>query len=175
MKYPIDSAHAGSSSAMSMAGALFVRFRQASEAIPDSLIALLARFSIAAIFWKSGQTKIEGLAIDLVGGEFALGWPKLSESALQLFEYEYQLPLIPHQIAAYLAAFAEHFFPILILLGLATRLSALSLLVMTMVIQFLVYPGAYPTHGVWAAALLFLLARGAGVVSIDHWIKLRSV
>ena len=55
------------------------------EKIPHSLIALLARFSIAAVFWTSGQTKVEGLAINVVTGEFSLGWPRLSDSALALF------------------------------------------------------------------------------------------
>lgn len=141
--------------------------------IPDSLIALIGRFSIAAIFWKSGQTKIEGLAIDLVSGEFQFGWPHLSESALELFRSEYRLPLLPPELAAPMAAFGEHFFPILILLGLATRFSSLALLVMTTTIQIFVYPDAYPTHGVWATVLLVLIARGPGKISIDHWLAKR--
>jgi len=138
--------------------------------IPDSLIAVVARFSIAAVFWKSGQTKIEGLAIDLINGEFHLGWPHLSDSALALFKDEYRLPLIPPELAAPMAASAEHFFPILILLGLATRFSALALLVMTLTIQIFVYPDAYPTHGVWATVLLVLIAKGPGKLSLDHWL-----
>lgn len=138
------------------------------ERIPQSLIALLARFSIAAVFWKSGQTKIEGLAIDLVSGTFQLGVPKLSPSAVWLFENEYKLPLIAPELAANLAAFSEHFLPILLLLGLATRFSALALLGMTLTIQLFVYPDAYATHGTWAAVLLYLLARGPGALSLDH-------
>lgn len=141
--------------------------------IPDSLIALIGRFSIAAIFWKSGQTKIEGFAIDLVSGEFQFGWPHLSDTALELFRSEYRLPLLPPELAAPMAAFGEHFFPILILLGLATRFSSLALLVMTLTIQIFVYPDAYPTHGVWATVLLVLIARGPGVISIDHWLAKR--
>jgi len=138
--------------------------------IPDSLIALIGRFSISAVFWLSGQTKIEGLAINLVQGEFHLGWPHLSDSALSLFQEEYALPLIPPAWAATLAAIAEHVLPVLILIGLATRLSALGLLGMTLVIQLFVYPGAYPTHGVWATVLLYLIAKGPGKLSIDAWI-----
>lgn len=141
--------------------------------IPDSLIAFVARFSIAAVFWKSGQTKIEGLAIDLVSGEFRLGLPQLSEDALYLFREEYRLPLIPPEIAAPLAATAEHVFPLLLLVGLATRLSAAALLAMTLTIQLFVYPDAYPTHGTWAAVLLYLMAHGPGRVSLDHWIARR--
>lgn len=138
------------------------------EQIPHSLIAFIARFSIAAVFWNSGQTKIQGLAVNIVDGEFMLGWPRLSDSAVALFRDEYQLPFISPEIAAPLAAVAEHLLPLLLLLGLATRLSALGLLCMTLVIQTLVYPDAYPTHGTWAAVLLFLMARGPGIWSIDH-------
>lgn len=142
--------------------------------IPDTLIALIARFSIAGVFWKSGQTKVEGLAIDLINGEFTLGLPSLSDSALYLFQEEYRLPLIAPELAAPMAAFAEHLFPILILFGLATRLSALALLVMTLTIQIFVYPDAWPTHGVWAAVLLYLMAHGPGRASVDHWIAMRQ-
>jgi putative oxidoreductase len=141
--------------------------------IPDSLIALLGRFSIAAVFWKSGQTKVEGLAIDIVGGDFTLGLPRLSDPAVALFRDEFRLPIVPPELAAPLAAFAEHLFPILILIGLATRFSALALLVMTATIQVFVYPDAYPTHGVWAAVLLYLVARGPGALSLDHLLARR--
>ncbi|WP_044872377.1 DoxX family protein [Pseudomonas sp. LFM046] len=141
--------------------------------IPYSLVAFVARFSIAAIFWKSGQTKVEGLVIDLVDGTFQLGVPRLSESAIPLFTDEYKLPLLSPEIAAHLAAFGEHFFPVLILFGLATRFSALALLGMTLVIEIFVYPDAYPTHGVWAATLLLLITRGPGVLSLDHLIAKR--
>ena len=143
------------------------------SAIPESLIALLGRVSIAAIFWKSGQTKIEGLAVDLVSGEFRFGWPHLSDSALALFQSEYQLPLVAPELAAPIAAWAEHVFPVLILLGLATRFSALALLLMTLTIQVFVYPDAYPTHGVWSTVLLLLIARGPGAISVDHWLARR--
>lgn len=143
------------------------------ERIPYSLIAFLARFSIAAVFWKSGQTKVEGFAIDLVSGTFQFGEPKLAASTLFLFRSEYRVPLLPSEVAAYMATFAEHFFPVLILLGFATRLSALALIGMTLVIQLFVYPDAYSTHGTWLALLLLLVAKGPGRVSIDHLIARR--
>jgi len=87
--------------------------------VPDSLIALAGRFSVAAVFWKSGQTKIEGFAVDIVDATFSLGLPRLSASAVELFFYEHQLPLIPPEVAAPRAAVAEHGFPILLLVGLA--------------------------------------------------------
>ena len=86
---------------------------------PYDLTALLARFSLAATFWKSGQTKIEGFAVDLIAGDVQLGWPRLAESALSLFESEYRLPFLPPELAAPMAALGEHVFPLLILLGLA--------------------------------------------------------
>ncbi|MBV4459922.1 DoxX family protein [Pseudomonas sp. COR58] len=140
------------------------------ERIPHSLIAFIARFSIAAVFWKSGQTKVEGLAIDLVDGTFEPGWPHLADSTVPLFQSEYHVPLLSPELAAHLAAFAEHFFPVLILLGFATRFSALALLGMTLTIQLFVYPDAYPTHGTWAALLLYLMATGPGRLSVDHLI-----
>lgn len=144
------------------------------ERIPNSLIGFLARFSIAAVFWNSGQTKVQGLLINFVSGDFALGWPRLSDSALYLFQNEYKLPFVPPALAAPMAAFAEHLFPLLLLLGLATRFSALALLGMTLVIQVFVYPGAYATHGTWAALLLYLMARGPGAFSIDHLLARRQ-
>jgi putative oxidoreductase len=131
----------------------------AMERIPYSIIALAARVFPAAVFWYSGQTKVDG-------------W-HLKESAIALFQDEYQLPFIDPVIAAHLAAFAEHFFPILLVFGLATRYAALALLAMTAVIQIFVYPDAWPTHGVWAACFLILIARGPGVVSLDHLIARR--
>lgn len=147
---------------------------RAFAAIPDGLIAVVARFSIAAVFWKSGQTKVEGFAVDLVEGTFQLGWPRLGPSTVELFRDEYKLPVLPPELAAVLATIAEHVFPVLILIGLATRLSAFALLGMTLVIQVLVYPGAYPVHGTWAAVLLFLMAKGAGPLSIDALIARRG-
>lgn len=146
---------------------------RAFERIPHSLIAFVARFSIAAVFWLSGQTKVAGFAVNIVKGEFVLGSPRLADSAVDLFRDEYRLPLIAPEVAAPLAALAEHVFPLLLLVGLATRFSALALLCMTLVIEIFVYPEAYPTHGTWAAVLLYLMARGPGALSIDHWIARR--
>ena len=128
----------------------------AMERIPYAVLGLAARVFPAAVFWMSGETKVEG-------------W-HVKDSAIALFENEYDLPLIDPTVAAYLAAFAEHFFPILLVIGLASRFSALALLFMTAVIQFLVYPGAWPTHGVWATCFLLVIARGPGVLSLDHLI-----
>ena len=138
--------------------------------IPHDLIAVLARVSVAMTFWQSGQTKIEGLVLDPINRTVQWGVPRISDSALELFRSEYALPLIPPELAAPMAAIAEHVFPLLLLVGLASRLSALALLLMTLVIQLFVYPSAFPTHGLWAVSMLYLMARGPGVISLDHWI-----
>ncbi|MBS9477016.1 DoxX family protein [Ancylobacter radicis] len=128
--------------------------RDLAGRIPHDVIALIARLSIAGVFWQSGQTKVDGFMV--------------TDSAVFLFENEYRLPLVDPVIGAHLAALAEHLFPLLLVIGLASRLSALALLVMTLVIQLLVYPGAWPTHGTWAACLLIILAQGPGRFSLDH-------
>lgn len=139
---------------------LLLQGRRWLGAIPGDLVSLLARLSIAAIFWQSGQTKMDG-------------W-QVSDTAVYLFENEYRLPLVDPSVAAHLAAFAEHLFPALLVLGLLTRLSALSLLLMTLVIQIFVYPGAWPTHGSWAACLLLIAKWGPGVISLDHLVFKRT-
>ena len=127
------------------------------DSIPHWFLALIARISIAAVFWQSGRTKVDGLTI--------------KPQTFALFEHEYNVPLLPPELAAYLATIAEHVFPILLVIGLASRLSALALLGMTAVIQIFVYPLAWPTHLLWAAALLYVIARGPGPVALDHPIR----
>jgi len=146
---------------------VLARFHAACAALPLALIQLLARIAMAATFWRSGQTKVQGFALDLVEGRIELGWPRFSDSAIDLFRDEYRLPLLSPEAAALMATIAEHVFPLLLLVGLATRASALALLVMTAVIQIFVYPGAWPLHGSWAVALLVLVRFGAGAVSLD--------
>lgn len=141
--------------------------------IPEDAIQLLARISIAATFWLSGQTKIDGFVLDPIGLTAQFGRPHITDGAIELFRTEYALPLLPPELAATLAATAEHVFPVLLLLGLATRLSATALLLMTLVIEVFVYPGAWPTHGLWAALMLYLMAHGPGRLSIDHLIAKR--
>ncbi len=124
--------------------------------IPDSLVLAAARLFPAAVFWQSGRTKMDGFA--------------MRDATFFLFESEYALPLIPPELAAYMATAAEHLFPVLLVLGLGTRFAAAALLGMTLVIQVFVYPGAWVTHGLWATCFLLLIARGAGVISVDHLI-----
>jgi len=123
--------------------------------ISHGLLALAARVAVGAIFFLSGRTKVEGFLT-------------ISDSAYTLFREDYKVPLLPPEFAAHMATYAEHLFPILLMLGLLTRLSALALLGMTAVIQIFVYPDAWPTHLSWAALLLYLAARGAGPVSLDR-------
>jgi len=122
---------------------------------PHDLLAVVNRVAIAAIFFLSGRTKVEGFLT-------------VTDGAVELFRTEYALPWIPPELAAHLAAYAEHLFPLLLVLGLFTRLSALALLGMTLVIQCFVYPSAWPTHLSWAAMLLYLAGRGAGRWSVDR-------
>ncbi|MBV7542243.1 DoxX family protein [Acidovorax sp. sic0104] len=127
---------------------------------PHSLLALINRVALAGIFWLSARTKVEG-------------WFTISDSAYALFRDEYRLPLIPPHLAAQLATVAEHLFAVLLVLGLCTRLSALALLGMTLVIQVFVYPDAWPTHLSWAGLMLYLVGRGGGAVSLDRALGLR--
>lgn len=127
--------------------------------LSDSLLCLVARLGIASIFFLSGRTKVEGILT-------------ITPSTYELFQTEYVLPLVPPYIAAHLATYAEHFFPLLLVLGLFTRLSALALLGMTTVIEVFVYPDAWPTHLSWAGLLLLLIGRGAGAWSLDRALKI---
>jgi putative oxidoreductase len=125
--------------------------------INESAVLLFVRIVAAHVFWASGRTKVEGFLT-------------LRPEAVDLFRDEYRLPLIAPEIAAPLAAFAEHLLPILLAFGLFTRFAALGLIVMTLVIQFLVYPDAWwPQHSLWLGLLLIILARGPGGLSLDRW------
>lgn len=132
------------------------------QRIPQSLLALLGRLSIGLVFWKSGRTKVAGWDLFHV-----------SDKTLFLFQEEYKLPYLPPGLAALVAQVAEQIFPVLLIVGLATRFSALALLGMTLVIQIFVYPNAYVVHGTWAAVLLMLMKYGPGKISLDHLIARR--
>lgn len=121
------------------------------ERVPHTLLALPLRLAIATVFWNSAMTKLDD-------------W----NAALELFREDYRLPLLPPEIAAYLAVSIELTTPVLLALGLATRPAALVLLGMTTIIEVFVYPQAWPTHIQWAAMLLVLLCRGAGRWSLDY-------
>src|SRR5438477_5009689 len=135
----------------SMPGRVLLRIRGMLERVPFSLLALPLRVAVATVFWSSAMTKLAN-------------W----NTALALFEDEYQLPLIPPHIAAYMAVTIELTTPVLLVLGLATRFAAFVMLGMTAVIEIFVYPLAWPDHIQWAAMLLVLLCRGAGALSLDH-------
>jgi putative oxidoreductase len=128
--------------------------------LPLSLLLLIQRLAISAVFFLSGRTKVEG-------------WFTVTDSAFELFRSEYRLPLIQPDTATHLAVAAEHVFPFLLVVGLLTRLSALALLLMTLVIEIFVYPDAWPTHLTWVGLLLPLIALGGGRASLDSFVKLR--
>ena len=138
-----------------------------SALIPDWLVAIVARGAIFFVFWQSVQTKLGGSS--LLGQKFMF-W-EITDSTLMLFEYEYDVPLLSPEFAAYLATFAEFFLSLGILLGLLTRLSAAGLLLVTIVIQLFVYPNEWTVHLLWAALLLYLIKYGPGSVSLDAMIK----
>jgi putative oxidoreductase len=142
---------------LEIAQRLITRLEQVSY---DTLISTPARIFMAVTFWLSGRTKVDGLL-------------SVNQSAFFLFEYEYSLPVISPRIATYLATYAEHLFPLLLIVGLGSRFSAGALLIMTAVIQFFVYPGAWSTHLLWASALAFIVFRGPGQLSMDHWLRAR--
>jgi putative oxidoreductase len=128
-----------------------MRLVQWFDRVPYTLLAILLRIAVATVFWNSAMTKLAN-------------W----DTAIELFREEYKVPLLPPELAAYMAVSIELTAPVLLVLGLATRPVALLLLGMTMVIEVFVYPQAWPTHIQWAAMLLVLLCRGAGSWSVDH-------
>jgi putative oxidoreductase len=129
--------------------------------VSESPLLLVARLGVAAIFFLSGRTKVEGLLT-------------ITPSTYELFRTDYALPLVPPEIAAHAATYSEHFFPILLVLGLFTRPAALALLGMTTVIEIFVYPDAWPTHLSWAGLLLPLIVRGGGRWSLDRLFGLEA-
>jgi putative oxidoreductase len=131
----------------------------AERALPAPFLLLVQRLGVAAVFFQSGRTKVEG-------------WFTIPETTVELFRSEYALPLLPPEVAATLAAGAEHLFPVLLVLGLFTRLSAAALLGMTLVIQVFVYPDAWPTHLSWAGLMLPLIALGGGKFSLDRLLRI---
>ena len=134
----------------------FEKGRSLAERIPYSVIALASRIAVADVFWRSGQTKVKGFSI--------------REETFYLFREEYKVPLLPPDLAAYLSTIGEHVFPILLFVGLASRLSALGLFGMTVVIQLFVVPGGWPEHILWLSLLTLIIARGPGAISLDHLI-----
>ncbi len=126
------------------------------DCIPYALLAIPLRLAVATVFWNSAMTKLAS-------------W----ETAVALFTDEYKLPLLPPELAAYMAVSIELAAPVLLVLGLATRPAAAVLLGMTAIIEVFVYPQAWPTHLQWAAMLLVLMTRGPGKFSIDWLIRRR--
>lgn len=127
--------------------------------VPDAFIALLLRTAVAVPFFLSGRTKVDGLIT-------------VSPTTYYLFAEEYRVPLLPSDVAAHLATYAEHLLPALLVLGLLSRPAALGLIAMTLVIQLFVIPTGWPTHLLWLAPLVYVAARGPGDWSLDRLIGL---
>ncbi|HEY2482757.1 MAG TPA: DoxX family protein [Caulobacteraceae bacterium] len=134
--------------------ALYAHAARRLNSIPADILLLVARLGVAAVFFMSGRTKVDGLL-------------HIKDSTYYLFETDYKLPFLPPHIAAHAATYSEHLFPILLVLGLFSRVGALGLLAMTATIEIFVYPDAWPTHLSWAGLLLPILARGGGAWSLD--------
>src|SRR5262245_42475809 len=135
-------------------GGMIGRIYRWLDSVPYAVLAIPLRLAVATVFWNSGMTKLAD-------------W----NAALSLFADEYQVPLLPPELAASLALAIELITPVLLVLGLLTRQAAFVLLGMTAVIEIFVYPQAWPTHIQWAAMLLVLLCRGAGAISLDALIQ----
>jgi putative oxidoreductase len=139
------------------ADALLARF-------PESLVQLTLRLALAVPFFRSGLTKWDGFL-------------QLSDSAVFLFREEFRLHVLGAEIAypapqlmAWLSGAAEIALPVLLVLGLGTRLAALGLLVMTSVIQLTVPDGWANFHLAWAAMALAVMTHGPGRLSLDGWL-----
>jgi putative oxidoreductase len=135
-------------------GGLIGKLYRWLDRVPYAVLAIPLRFAVATIFWNSAMTKLAD-------------W----NAALFLFEDEYKVPLLPPEFAANLVFAIEITTPVLLVVGLLTRVAALALLGMTSVIEIFVYPQAWPTHIQWAAMLLVLLCRGAGAISLDYFVQ----
>ena len=120
--------------------------------LPLSILQLIFRVAIAEVFWSSGLTKIAS-------------W----DTTVALFRNEYMVPILPPEIASVMSATFELSCSVLIVVGLATRLATLPLLGMTFVIEVFVYPEFWAMHLMWATILLFLLTKGPGAFSLDHY------
>ncbi len=132
----------------------FGRIRELLARVPLSLIQLAMRISVGSAFFKAGLLKYHSF-----------------EFAVKLFEDEYKVPLLAPAVAARFAMFNELTWPVLLFLGLATRVATLPLLVMITVIQLFVYPDAWSDNLLWATMLIFLLTRGPGGLSIDALVE----
>jgi putative oxidoreductase len=127
------------------------RLRTSARRFPLPLLEFGMRLAVGATFFRSGMNKVQSF-----------------DTAIALFRDEYRLPLLPPDIAAYMGTTVELSAPVLLVLGIFARLGAAALLVMTLTIQFLVYPENWPEHLMWASILAYVLSRGPGALSIDR-------
>jgi putative oxidoreductase len=121
------------------------------DRFPLAILQLMMRIGVGAIYWNAGLTKIAS-------------W----QTTVVLFRDEYRVPLLPPELAAYMATAVELSCPVLLFLGLAARLATLPMLAQALVIQVFVYPEDWIEHLNWASMLLFILTRGSGVISLDR-------
>ena len=138
--------------------------RMASGAVPEGIALLVTRVALAGIFWRSARTKVEeGSLLTIKDTTFF----QFSDAPFN------QVPVLNGELGAYVTTYMEHVLPILLLFGLATRLGALGVLGMTLVIQTFVFPEMavwWQTHILWVAMALVLIVRGGGLFSLDRLI-----
>lgn len=127
----------------------YFAFNRYCETLILPLANLWARIYIGLIFFRSGQAKLSDF-----------------EETIDLFTDDWALPFLPAQPAAYLATAGELILPVLLFVGLFTRLGALGLLVMTVIIQVYVLP--FDTHYLWMIILALLIGLGGGKLSLDY-------
>ena len=130
-----------------------------SGPIVESIALLLTRIALAGIFWRSYQTKVEEGT-----------WLTINEVQYFIFENEFAGLPLPSDIAVPMATYAEFLFPILLVIGLASRFSAAALMGMALVIQIFVFPTMDHFLG-WAITVIamaaFIISRGPGIFSLD--------
>lgn len=138
------------------------------DSFPQSLLQLAMRLGIFFVFWRAGMLKADNMqqTIQLFRDEYLSVQDK--EPVPVFFQELLRIPQWPAETMAWAATSVELGGPALILAGLATRLSAVALIGMTLFIQFCVYWRDYPSHLLWLSILLFILVRGPGPWSLDR-------
>lgn len=129
------------------------------EKTPHAVLALLARLGLGAVFWSAGMEKMTN-------------W-RIKAETFEAFAHEYRIPLLPPELATYLATAVEHVAPVLIVVGLATRAAGGALVGVIAVIFIFVHQDEWPAMLIWSSAIAFLMTKGPGVLSLDHLIRSR--
>lgn len=165
----------------SIVGSVVGGFVSACSFVPYALVALMLRLVMARVFFLDGQTKVDGphFAYSFHGFDISLIVPtQVRPETLFTFITQYAALPLPGALAAYVVGFAEFVLPLMLVIGFGTRVAALGLLIMTVMVQVFILPQAlWTTHIYWASLLLVLVSLGPGQISLDHvirWISRRT-